>query len=571
MLRYARSWLALDVVASIPFDWFRYGVSFQPPPVEESNAAASQLTQLLRIFRLIKLLRLLRVARLFRYLGKWEAIVRAAPAATHTEWLLPSPPPSELATSCPASHRTCICACASQYVPRRPHPARPTSVPRAQILAHFNSNWLRLMKLLGFLLLFSHWNGCVQFVVASLDTVEVLDPYTGEPTGELDIHPMTWVVRAHIMNEPESLRWSWCFYHAMTQLLAISVGVVPPRRPSELWGYLISILLGAALYAIFVASLTAVFTELGASGREYRSKLDMLHQYMRNLKMPADLRQKLTSYFELCFPDRQMFHENQILEQLSHPLQGQIALLKCRDVLMALRVLHDENLARTIALYLERVVFIEGDFVIRAGDFGRGMYFISTGTVEIFLRGQQTAMTTLGKHSFFGEMALLDRGGRATGDVRVKGFCEGYHLSRGHFDELLEQFPDFRQYIENVARLRLENLAKKDKRGDFEETNELLMEPACSVPVKRRLLMQHRPRRNSCTTSAAGAVAAMCKSVGGKIHGKGSSTKGGGSPGRNDQPSEFFRADHQVETEDEAQEPPARKQRNGKEAVKFEA
>lgn len=55
------------------------------------------------------------------------------------------------------------------------------------------------------------------------------------------------------------------------QLLAISVGIVPPVRPAELWLFLASILAGAVLYAVFVASLTAVFSELNASGREYRS------------------------------------------------------------------------------------------------------------------------------------------------------------------------------------------------------------------------------------------------------------------------------------------------------------
>ena len=81
-------------------------------------------------------------------------------------------------------------------------------------------------------------------------------------------------------------------------------------------------------------------------------------------------------------------------------------------------------------MYLERVVFIDEDYVIRTGELGRGMYFISMGTVEIFVRGSTVPMTTLGKHSFFGEMALLDRFGRSSGDVRVRGFCEGYHSSQ---------------------------------------------------------------------------------------------------------------------------------------------
>ena len=67
-----------------------------------------------------------------------------------------------------------------------------------------------------------------------------------------------------------------------------------------------------------------------------------------------------------------MFHENEIIGALSHPLQSQVALLKCHNVLTALRVLHDENLARTIAMHLERVVFIDEDYVIRMVREGAG-------------------------------------------------------------------------------------------------------------------------------------------------------------------------------------------------------
>ena len=109
-----------------------------------------------------------------------------------------------------------------------------------------NSNLLRLFKLLCFLFLFAHWNGCIQFFVASFDTV--LDPVTAERT----LHPSTWVMRAQIIADSEGLQWSWSFYHAMVQLFAVSDGLVSPRRPVEAWLYLISMVLGAALCALLL-------------------------------------------------------------------------------------------------------------------------------------------------------------------------------------------------------------------------------------------------------------------------------------------------------------------------------
>ena len=180
--------------------------------------------------------------------------------------------------------------------------------------------------------------------------------------------------------------------------------------------------------------------------------MDQLHQFMAHSHMPEDLRQKLQTYFELCFPDKKMFNESQILERLSHPLQSEVAVLKCRDVLTVLSVLDDPDLSRTIAIGLERVVFIHGDHVIRDGEHGRGMYFIQAGQVEISVKGQ--VETILGPMSFFGEMALLEPDGRATGDVSVKGYVETYLLSRAIFSQLVIDFPGFFSYIDYIVKLR---------------------------------------------------------------------------------------------------------------------
>lgn len=43
------------------------------------------------------------------------------------------------------------------------------------------------------------------------------------------------------------VQWSWSFFHAASQLIAISVGVVEPQRVVELWSYLASMLMGATM------------------------------------------------------------------------------------------------------------------------------------------------------------------------------------------------------------------------------------------------------------------------------------------------------------------------------------
>lgn len=74
------------------------------------------------------------------------------------------------------------------------------------------------------------------------------------------------------------MQWSWAFYHAAAQLLAISPGIVAPSLVQEIYIYLVSMVVGATLYALFVATVTSMLTDIDPSAREYRSKVDMMNQ-----------------------------------------------------------------------------------------------------------------------------------------------------------------------------------------------------------------------------------------------------------------------------------------------------
>lgn len=261
-----RAGFCLDLIASLPIDWFlASGLTFEPPDTGSTTEATSQIFSMLRLFKLLKLLRVLRVAKLVRTLSNVEDFV-AAMLSLHTHSIF------------------------------------------------------ALLKLLIMLLTFAHWNGCIQVYASySIDTVAINTHLNGTTT--LVLHPESWLVRAKLHGQGwgPMEQWSWAYYHAMVQLLAISDGIVEPRRLHEVWFFMLSILFGASLYAIFVASLTTVIGELGAASRKYRARIDMLGEYMRHSKMPNDLRQRLLAYYELAYPGRIVCDERTITEEISHP------------------------------------------------------------------------------------------------------------------------------------------------------------------------------------------------------------------------------------------------------------
>ena len=421
---YATSWLFPDLLSSIPWDWFFLGVSIESDPTlaavddaasEEASSELGRFRQLLRVLKCIKLLRLLRITRVGRYLGRYLHKL--------AEWF------------------------------------------GVELL--LNSNVLRLIGVCFFMALFAHWNGCAQYLFAKLEADEII----ANGTRSYAFREDSWVARLQddgvISADNE---WTISFFTAVCQILALSVGMREPRRAIEMWGYLASIVLGAFIYALFIASLTTVIAESDHSAKEYRSKLNMVNEYIRHVRLPKKLQAQLRSYYELWFPSKRSFDEDHILGELSKPLRERMALHKCRTVLQALQLVTAGNeldpssqfkkdvgsLPEAISLNLERVVYVAGDFVIREGEEPEGMFFVSDGNAEVVRQPDDTVITTLGKGSFFGEMALLEPNGHATASVRVRDHLDGYCLSRAAFEKLVHDYPSFREYLQSVAKLRMQ-------------------------------------------------------------------------------------------------------------------
>jgi CPA2 family monovalent cation:H+ antiporter-2 len=93
-----------------------------------------------------------------------------------------------------------------------------------------------------------------------------------------------------------------------------------------------------------------------------------------------------------------------------------------------------------------------GERVIRAGDAGNEMFFISSGAVEVSIAGKKIH---LGPGDFFGEMALLT-GERRIADVTAIDYCLFLIVTKVDFDHFIVRYPGLRQKINEIATHRAE-------------------------------------------------------------------------------------------------------------------
>ncbi|XP_059403504.1 potassium/sodium hyperpolarization-activated cyclic nucleotide-gated channel 3-like [Carassius carassius] len=306
------------------------------------------------------------------------------------------------------------------------------------------SAMVRIVNLIGMMLLLCHWDGCLQFLVPMLQ----------------DFPPDCWVSINNMVNDTWGIQYTYALFKAMSHMLCIGYGAQAPEGMTDVWLTMLSMIVGATCYAMFIGHATALIQSLDSSRRQYQEKYKQVEQYMSFHKLPADVRQKIHEYYEHRYQGK-MFDEDNILGELSEPLKEEIVSFNCRSLVanMPLFANADPNFVTAVLTKLKFEVFQPHDFIIREGTVGRKMYFIQHGRVSVLTRGNKE--TKLSDGSYFGEICLLTRG-RRTASVRADTYCRLYSLSVDSFNEVLEEHPMMRRAFETVAADRLDRIGKKN-------------------------------------------------------------------------------------------------------------
>uniref|UniRef100_A0A9J8CQ02 Hyperpolarization activated cyclic nucleotide-gated potassium channel 4 n=1 Tax=Cyprinus carpio carpio TaxID=630221 RepID=A0A9J8CQ02_CYPCA len=306
------------------------------------------------------------------------------------------------------------------------------------------SAMVRIVNLIGMMLLLCHWDGCLQFLVPMLQ----------------DFPADCWVSKNKMVNDTWGQQYSYALFKAMSHMLCIGYGMYPPVGMTDVWLTILSMIVGATCYAMFVGHATALIQSLDSSRRQYQEKYKQVEQYMSFHKLPADMRQRIHDYYEHRYQGK-MFDEESILGELNEPLREEIINFNCRKLVasMPLFANADPNFVTSMLTKLRFEVFQPGDYIIREGTIGKKMYFIQHGVVSVLTKGNNE--TKLSDGSYFGEICLLTRG-RRTASVRADTYCRLYSLSVDNFNEVLEEYPMMRRAFETVALDRLDRIGKKN-------------------------------------------------------------------------------------------------------------
>jgi len=248
----------------------------------------------------------------------------------------------------------------------------------------------------------------------------------------------------------ESVYWS------VTTLTTIGYGDITPRNGDQMKYTIIIELVGFIMMGYLIGNIAGLLNKPDPLRAQYASALEEVSAFVQYHSLPADLKHRIVDYFGYMWQQRAAFNESSILDLLPGGIKTEVSLHLKRDVIQRVPFFREasETFIREIANEMRPLVVTPGEYVFHSGDPAVNMYFISRGNLEVLDSGGQV-IGSLSDGDFFGEMALLEKR-RRMGSIRALGYCDLYELSFDAFNRIVDVHPDFKFYMQDIARRRAE-------------------------------------------------------------------------------------------------------------------
>jgi len=284
---------------------------------------------------------------------------------------------------------------------------------------------LRLVYFLISLLLLSHWVTCGWILIGGVD-----------------------------FNLRNTLKYIQAFYWCITTLTTVGFGDMTPDHKNilQLIYTMTIMLLGVGVYGYVIGNVSTLLANIDISKAKHQEKMEELNAFMKYREIPEGLQNKVRGYYDYLWEIRSGFNEEKVIQDLPYSLKQEVSMSLNKDLIEKVPLFSaaSEDIIREIVLSLEPLVFLPQDYIIRKGEMGNSMFFISSGKVQVVDEASDTIFATLSEGSFFGEMSLLHDQPR-NASIRTVDYVDAYSLDKETFTKILNRHEDFDIAVRKVA------------------------------------------------------------------------------------------------------------------------
>jgi voltage-gated potassium channel len=253
----------------------------------------------------------------------------------------------------------------------------------------------------------------------------------------------------------------WC----VTTIATIGYGDYTPSHDSNIQiVYTICVMIfGVGMYGYIIGNVASLIANLDVGRANYQKKMEEINDFLRTKRVPTPLQTRVRNYYAYLWETQKSVSSVSLSDELPHTLSMEILLFLNRSILEKVSLFKNANeiFIREIVQLLRPMVFLPDDYIIRQGEYGDCMYFLSNGDVEVLVNGVRVA--SLGQGSPFGETALI-QGEKRMASIRALSYCDVYKLAKNDFDGLRERYPDFDVQVKKVVEERLKDTQEKTQK-----------------------------------------------------------------------------------------------------------
>ena len=252
-------------------------------------------------------------------------------------------------------------------------------------------------------------------------------------------------------------------YWVITTMTTVGYGDITPTSNIQLIYAIFVMILGVGTYGYIIANIANLLGNIDTARIDFSRKMAVIDAFLAYRAIPEHLEKRMRDYYKYIWENRLDHKEDEIINDLPDSLHTEVALFLRKPLLSKVPLFQQAGVAfhREVVRHLSIHIYMPGDLIVRRGDLGSSMFFISKGSVRIVDSDQGDDLAVLRAGSFFGETSLLREQPR-NATVVASEYSNIYSLDKKRFDELLNRFPTFKKIIETTSDTREKELRARN-------------------------------------------------------------------------------------------------------------
>jgi hypothetical protein len=297
----------------------------------------------------------------------------------------------------------------------------------------------QLVILIWWLYMLIHWYGCL-FVLAGKLSTRVFHYETN------------W-----ILTDQNSTLWSFyqsdlsnltlyfrSIYWALYSASSVGYYDILATNPVETFAVTMILLFGCQMFIGLLGSVSSEMQSLTSDQIVFQNKLENTQSLALRKGLSLELREKLSCYFQYNWDRCHGVDEMLVFTSLPLPLRQAVIKEITGSVLRQIIFFQDcsEGILNAILSSLSPRIFVDGDIVVTAGEYGTEFFVIESGCVHVTSADRSVVYITLGSGSYLGESCLLGLQTKRTASAFSQGYSYTYALRNIDFASAISPYPE---------------------------------------------------------------------------------------------------------------------------------